>query len=273
MNIGTLSIEESKSYRAAVCMVGQEDARKLLERNTFNRKPSESCIQKYLREMQAGEWVATASGIGFDEEGVLTDGQNRLEAISRYTSKVPLLIVTGLPKMARAKVDRHNKRRIQSSLFLAGITKTEDKYGIQVAVFLASVTAGRAGSGGIADCDIAAAYEAHQSSISAVCAGLLHNLKGVGQVGFKSAIVLAHEIHGNKAIEFAKLVQSDLHTRHDDPAFRLRKTLLGEGSGKTPGSGGDRQSWSFYRTIYAFNAWIQGRRINMVLPGREIVDA
>jgi hypothetical protein len=271
MKIGTLSIEKANGYNAEVCMVGQTDAKELLKRNTFNRKMSERCVEKYLREMQAGQWVATGSGIGIDEEGVLTDGQNRLEAITRYDQKVPLLIVTGLPKMARAKVDRHNKRRIHAALYLSGLTDVEDSYGSQVAVFLAGLADGRLG--GAADCDVAAAYEAHRVAISVSKKEIEAGRKGTGQVGFRAAFVLAYEIYGSKAIDFVRLVQSDLqHTRADDPTFRLRKALLGETCTRTHvGFGGGQQMWAFERTVYAFNAWVTGRFINSVLGCREIV--
>jgi hypothetical protein len=232
---------------------------------------SSVCVDKYVKEMIAGEWCATSAGIGIDENGVLTDGQNRLSAVIKFGKAVPLLIVTGLPSMARAKVDRHNKRTISSSLYLSGIMDKEDRNGVQVAAFLAYlINNGRS----VADCEIAASYRAHEKAISEIEKIFNRHSKGVTQAGVRSAMVLAYEVHGETAIEFAKLLLLETHTRADHPAFRLRKALLGETCTKRLpghlGKGSGQQMWAFGRTVYAFNAFAEGRFINAVLDSQTI---
>jgi hypothetical protein len=272
MKIGTLQIEELQVFKSAMCNIGPREAAALLERNTFNRKMSSHCVEKYCKEMTAGEWCATSAGIGIDENGVLTDGQNRLSAIIKYGKSVPVLIVTGLPSMARAKVDRHNKRSIASALYLSGIMDKEDSKGVQVATFPA-VLAG--GGRSPADCEIAASYATHEKSISVIekLFGSTHK-KGIAQVGVRAAMVLAYELHGNKAVEFSELIRSDVHSRADHPAFRLRKSLAGETvtRKRMDQNGAGRQMMAFERTVYAFNAFAEGRFINSVLTAKTFTE-
>lgn len=253
---------------SAVCMIGPKEALELLKRNTHNRKMSDSVIDKYVIEMRSGQWFATSSGIGFDDRGILTDGQQRLAAIVKFGDAVPMLVVTHLPAKSQMKQDRQRRRTLADVFLLSGICNSSRK--VQVATFLASFENGVYSTP--ADCQVEAALNNHINSINAVEECFTNHLRGIAQVGVRAAIVIAHEIHGKKAIEFAEKVKSEIHNRADDPAFRLRKYLIGETcSRRSVTSGGNNQVLSYRKTIYAFNAWIQGRKINSVHESAEVV--
>ena len=61
-------------------LVTPEMAREWLTHNTHNRPVSRQYVEKYARDMRAGRWHYTNQGIGFDVNGVMTDGQHRLLA-------------------------------------------------------------------------------------------------------------------------------------------------------------------------------------------------
>jgi len=83
----------------------------LLSMNTDNRKMREGIICVYMREIEQGEFVLTNQGVGVDCDGILTDGQHRLEAIKRCGyPPVQFVLVEGLSKKAKEKVDQHAKR-------------------------------------------------------------------------------------------------------------------------------------------------------------------
>lgn len=83
----------------------------LLEMNTSNRSLRTSTVEAYCRDIQAGRWKLTNQGIGITKDGVLADGQHRLEAIKKSNyPPVPLLIVSGLDSDVQMVVDAHSKR-------------------------------------------------------------------------------------------------------------------------------------------------------------------
>ena len=95
-------------------------AKRLLERNTRNRKISEKVVLKYVEEIRAGDWKLTPSGIGFDSSGVLIDGQHRLAAVAKSGLAAPMLITLGLPTASQEKVDRQRRRTLFDALYLSG---------------------------------------------------------------------------------------------------------------------------------------------------------
>ena len=274
MKIGNLDLQEHRDIRAAMCLIGPREATELLKRNTHNRKASKLAAWKYAKEMLHGEWLPTAAGIGIDSNGVLTDGQTRLMAVIESNETVNMLVVSGLPPASQAKQDRHNKRALCSALFLSGMTATEDRYGVQIACVLARRTGEQNGDSHVADCEVKDAYEAHKTSIMWANGAIKNNEQGTGQAGVRAAMCLAYELHKEKADQFVKLLQSELQSRADHPAFRLRKVLTGE-TGQTRrtgnvGFGGGQQNWSFERTLYAFNAFCEGRYITCVLSATDV---
>lgn len=273
MRVGNLNLKELAEYRASVCMIGPQEATELLKRNTKNRKISGLKIAKLSIEMSADEWFATATGIGIDTDGVLTNGQHTLSAIVKSGKTVPVLVVCGLLPISREKEDRGKSRSLFDNFFLSG--ECGNRKEVEVATFLAKWPGqiGSGGSSGPADSEVKASLEAHRDSIRAITPLFGSNRRGLSQAGVRGALVLAHEIHGQKAIDFANRFLSDLHDRADDPAFRLRKVLLGEASSHGPGFGGKQQVWAFKKTVAAFNAFAKGKRILRLYDAEEIVSA
>jgi len=269
MRIGKLEMEEHPDIATGMCLVTPHDAEELLKRNTHNRPPSQMVTQKYETEMRMGDWYPAASGIGIDTNGVMTDGQHRLAAIIKSGEPQWLLITTNLPPESQRKHDRQFRRSLPQVFALAGICS--HKKTVQIATFLARCTAEdfRTGVyyGSVSDSEVEAAIANHKPALEAIASIPKDASLGIGLVGYRAALVLAYEIHGEKVIKFANEVGSELHTRYDDPAFRLRKTLLENGSS----GGGNRQVRIFRKTVAAFNAWVTGRKTNCLKEEDEIV--
>lgn len=80
-------------------------AKWLAENNTHNRPLFEKTIESYAREMASGAWTLTNQGIGFADDGVLLDGQQRLSAIVMADTPVKMLVVKGLPRIYKSNGD------------------------------------------------------------------------------------------------------------------------------------------------------------------------
>jgi len=90
----TFQLPESaqQSRLAYTVDVTPELAETWLKRNNFNRKMNEEMVERYRRDILAGRWALTHQGIAFDRNGLLVDGQKRLEAIRRSGKTVRMFV-------------------------------------------------------------------------------------------------------------------------------------------------------------------------------------
>lgn len=242
-------------------------ATELLALNTHNRKISKAVVDKYVREIENGEWYAVASGVGIDEKLVLSDGQHRLAAVVKSKTIVPLLIVYGLPVAGQQKVDRQNRRTIFDAFSLAGFT--DSLKAVQVATCLARRSADQLGAIP-ADSDIKATLEVYRDSIYAILKrnGGASNKPGLSAAGVLSAMVVAHSRDPERTIEFYDKVAQPTELAVDDPRYRLSKWLR---EGEKPGGGGSRQRRDFRVTAGCINAYFAGRRMIAVREAEDII--
>lgn len=110
-------------------------ASKYLERNApTNRKPKDSKIGLYAREMAAGRWQMTGEAIKFSDDGTLIDGQNRLRAIVRADVPVSMLVVRGLPAEAMPVLDSGSSRTAADALTISGLVQGTDAKNVAATV-------------------------------------------------------------------------------------------------------------------------------------------
>jgi hypothetical protein len=260
--IDLAELPEIPGVRTIAAQLSPEIARRMLERNTRNRKLSEKVILKYLTEIKAGEWRLTPASIGFDDYGTLVDGQHRLHAISRCDRSVPVLITLGLPFAGQEKIDRQRRRSLYDALYLAGHAVMRQE--VEIATCLAR-RAVRSDSGVIpSDYIVKRTLDAHIVHIRAVIAimkGANKAVRGLSQASFLAAGTLYHKINPEKCAEFLDGVRTGTMLSEDHPAMRLRRFLLGETTLRNLPRGGANQSFIFRRAVYAMQAHLEGRDI------------
>jgi hypothetical protein len=97
-----------------------EIATKYLAMNTNNRSLSNHLADVYGIDMKKGRWRVNTAGIGFDVNGVLVDGQHRLEGIIRSDTTQVMMVIRGLDPEARATIDIGRKRTVGDELRMKG---------------------------------------------------------------------------------------------------------------------------------------------------------
>lgn len=97
-------------FTASFIFVTPELAKRWLAKNDKNRKPNKGTIQRYLLDMDAGNWAFTGEPIKFADTGELLDGQHRLTAIAQHGEPVLMLVVRGLTSEAQDVMDTGRKR-------------------------------------------------------------------------------------------------------------------------------------------------------------------
>lgn len=84
----------------------------LLAMNPSNRPMRPKTVERYRRDLEAGLWQLTGQGLSVSHDGVLRDGQHRLDAYRQagYPKGVVIGIMSGLDPDSQRVVDQHAKR-------------------------------------------------------------------------------------------------------------------------------------------------------------------
>ena len=93
----------------------------ILERNPDNRNISPMKAEHYARDMASGNWVENGETIIISKDGLLNDGQHRLQAVIDSNSVVPFLFVFGVPRETRTTIDQGRARTAGDFLAMDGV--------------------------------------------------------------------------------------------------------------------------------------------------------
>ncbi|MBI5445870.1 MAG: hypothetical protein HY900_32220 [Deltaproteobacteria bacterium] len=107
--------------RAEAVQVTPQLARQWLTKNTRNRHLSPALVRRYADALRAGQWVPHGQAIQFDESGNLLDGQHRLRAIVEADTSAEMMVVRGVPEVARDVIDTGRRRSPGDVLSMEGV--------------------------------------------------------------------------------------------------------------------------------------------------------
>lgn len=109
---------------ASVVFITPDMASRWLEKNTRNRKIRATTVNRYARDMTAGDWELTGEAVKFAADGTLLDGQHRLAAVVKSGTTVPMYVIRGLAPSAQRVMDTGDKRSAAGQLQIAGHANT-----------------------------------------------------------------------------------------------------------------------------------------------------
>lgn len=110
-----------KGVYAEVELVTPERAAEILEKfNPENRNLNRHQIETISDAIVADEWMLNGQTIGFDWNGMLQNGQQRLSAIVRAEKPAEVLVVYNLDPKSRATVDIGRKRTVADEFMMRG---------------------------------------------------------------------------------------------------------------------------------------------------------
>lgn len=119
-------------HKVTIVNVTPSLAAEWLKCNTRNRNLSESYVDSLARDMESGRWLFTHQGVAFDIDGVLLDGQHRLNAIVRSGVTVRMVVTNGIARDSIAGIDQGTGRLAQDVLKLSH-SKDVGKRGMAIA--------------------------------------------------------------------------------------------------------------------------------------------
>ena len=245
-------------------------ARKMLERNTNNRKVNKSHVAALARDIKNGHWFTNGQTICFDCNGVLTDGQHRLLAIILSGVTVESLVAYNVAPDACQTYGSEVVRSFRAVQEINGIkTKNSATFGA-AAMLLPHYEEQRFGKffrysqieklGFIED---------------ARWAGLgdtVNKVMAIGDKLFKKAwlIAAAHivgEAYPDKKDEIVhKLATGEMVARHE-PVYRLRAWV--NNNNNKMGGGNDCRSIGFYTALKMLEMQAKGAHASRVTIARE----
>jgi len=111
-----------ESPRIQEHLVTPEIAKQWLVRNVSNRRVSPPLVERYARDMGAGNWELNGETVKFDSSRRLIDGQHRLSAIIKSGKSTKMYVATGLPTNHRiaATIDNGRARSASDILKMHG---------------------------------------------------------------------------------------------------------------------------------------------------------
>lgn len=102
-------------------MISPAKATELLQTMTVNRKLSSVLVQRFAAAMQNGAWIESAGDpIRISQNGILIDGQHRLEAIAKSGKTIGCYILRDIPIEAMAVFDTGHSRTVADFLHIKG---------------------------------------------------------------------------------------------------------------------------------------------------------
>lgn len=105
---------------ARVVRVTPKIAAEWLDANTRNRRKKPKKIDQYGRDMARGTWPLTGQTIVFDRNGILVDGQNRLQACADSGAPFLSVVVWGVAPDAFRRMDSGTPRSFADVLGIEG---------------------------------------------------------------------------------------------------------------------------------------------------------
>lgn len=100
--------------------INPDTAARWLESNAKNRRIRQEEVNRYARDMAAGNWLLTGEAIKFSADGTLLDGQHRLRAIIKSGATVTMLVIRNVHDDAQSVMDTGRKRTASDALDIAG---------------------------------------------------------------------------------------------------------------------------------------------------------
>lgn len=107
----TVTVEQISPTVAAAYLTSQTRNRKLRPRH----------LAALVRDMERGDFAFTASGISFDSDGALIDGQHRLSGIVQSGVTLSMFVFRGFPADAQNSMDLGASRTVWEQLGMDGV--------------------------------------------------------------------------------------------------------------------------------------------------------
>ena len=251
-----------KEVSARVVTLNKDLVDSLLSCNISNRNARRLTIEKYKRDMAAGNWGLTHQGIAVSKDNVLIDGQHRLIACQELGyPPIQCVLVTGLDFKSQKNVDQQAKRSMTDVLKIT-FNKDFNNHAPAIARCIMMIAENDAILRKVPTPDeIIEVVEQYLDEIGFAC-GL--NKDGFFAAGYLSGITKKAKENPDRLNDIAEFVNS-VYTGEmlskKMPAYHLRSYIL-----NTKGAGGGRERIRerYLKTIKAIDCFLNGGEMGVL---------
>lgn len=232
-------------------------AAEILNRNPDNRNISPTKADHYARDMINGEWQENGETIIFSCDGLLNDGQHRMQAVIDSNCNIPFLFVFGVPRSSRTTVDQGKARSAGDFLSMDGILYAKNAATLAKFVIAYEKSEGKslAPRPFITNAEITSRVRADEAIIQSA-AYAHHNLKAYRTLLSHTVMGACHyilsEIDAADAKAFLDEIGLGEGIKRGDPSFAVRSAFLAAKR--------ERQE-AMEIIFHGWNAYRQGRTI------------
>lgn len=214
-------------------------AKALLERNTRNRKRRDQDVREWSSEMEGGRWRITHQGIAIARDGLILDGQHRLESVVESGVTVRMPVAVGLDPEVFSVIDTGRRRNSADAMHMAGEANAFQYAAItRLAMQYESGALNRLHGGRMNKyhSDVLLAYRAGKEEAIAIATKVGINARSLGlpvnKTAAGTAYLLIHQVCGNDELieQFFEGVRSGIDLSGDDARYLLRRNILNDTS-------------------------------------------
>ena len=217
-----------KHYGMRTIVFDKSIAEAVLVYNTGNRRINRRKLQQLVGQMQRGEFVNTGEPIIISREGVLNDGQHRLQAVIEADVEVDIDVRFGISRDAFRMTDTGASRTSGDVLTIMGVHAGGHVSSTVRLLLLYERGLPDSIREFVSHEEIARAFERWQDVEDVVAAVNSHAFpKAVRSVPLYATAFLASRTPGKAKLDtWLDAVATGLDVGRDHPAYQLRERLL-----------------------------------------------
>lgn len=234
-------------------------ANAILARNPDNRGLSVTKAEHYARDMAEGRWAENGETIIISQDGLLNDGQHRMQAVIDANLAVPFLFVFGVARSSRTTVDQGKARGAGDYLSMDGVQYAKNAATAAKFIIAYERTDGRNISqrSKITNAEIVARVKADDELIAS--AAYAHKRFTEYRSLFSHTVMatchyILSDYHKAEAETFLEQVAVGENIKRGDPAFAVRQAFMGDKR--------ERQD-AMEIIFHGWNAYRQGRPLKL----------
>jgi hypothetical protein len=211
-------------------------AAELLRRNPDNRVPKSVKSAHFAADMAAGRWAFNGESIIVSQDGLLNDGQHRMQAMVDANLALPMIVVFGVERSTRTTLDQGSARTAGDYLHMDGATYGNQCASIARVILAFEASDGRhiRDAGRFTNAQILARIAADDGILKAAEYAARvgkHTSKFAAPAVVGAAFYLLADINVMEARDYMDRVCVGEGLRIHQPPFTVRETLLKMGKG------------------------------------------
>ena len=253
----------------AVESIGPVQATEYLSHNLRNRRPKPGKIKQYARDMELAKWTACPAAIAFYEDGVLADGQNRLQAIISSQTEQDFLVVRGLTTADGQNIDTNTPRSATDVAHISGFADDVNRELLAVARGIEYGESGIGAKAQISGRERLELYEKYDEPVKWVMQHMpktqtnRHTCNSATRAAVGRALLAG--VDKDKLARFCEVFTTGFMSNpQESAAIALRNVLLDMRARNIPPTGHLTFRSTFMKTMNAIRYFVSGMPLAMI---------